>query len=460
MAAYSCKLQAVAPPSVGEFATRGTSMASPSPKSIPVLQVFAIVIGNGLEFYDFLSYAIFAVYIGKTFFPSHDPSANLILSLATFMVGFITRPIGGIVLGILGDRLGRKPAMVISFILIGVAMFGIALTPGYAQIGLAAPILLVCFRLIQGFALGGEVGPNTAWLIEAAPEARRGFYGSMQYATQNAALLLASCVGLLLSTVLNAHDLQSWGWRVAFLLGVVIVPFGIFIRRKLPETLHAAQGSAAPHKPAGATGIRPYARIIVLSFVLLGCVTIGAYVIAYMTTFALNTLHLAAGIAFGVNVVTSLTGMLADCTGGLLGDRLGRKPVMMVCASLLLLSIMPVFWTITHVNSTLLLYVLMGGLSVIFELCSVQVMVSFTESVPERIRSGTVAIIYAFAISIFGGSTQFLITWLIRQTGSPLAPGWFWTVAALVFVTAALALSESAPVKLRTRLLDVEPAPA
>jgi MFS family permease len=419
-------------------------------KSIPALHVAAIVIGNGLEFYDFLSYAIFAVYIGRTFFPSHDPSANLILSLATFMVGFITRPIGGIVLGTLGDRLGRKPAMILSFILIGIGMLGIALTPGYAKIGMAAPILLVCFRLIQGFALGGEVGPNTAWLIEAAPEARRGFYGSMQYATQNAALLLASCVGLLLSSVLNAHDLQSWGWRIAFLLGVIIVPFGILIRRGLPETLYSAEEEAPALETSGhATGIRPYAKVIALSFVLLGCVTIGAYVVAYMTTFALNTLHLAAGIAFGINVVTSLTGLVADCAGGTLGDRYGRKPVMMFSASILLLSIMPVFWMITHVNSTLLLYVLMGTLSVIFEICSVQVIVSFTESVPVRIRSGTVAIIYAFAISIFGGSTQFLITWLIRVTGSPLAPGWFWSAAALVFVLAATAFSESAPVKLR-----------
>jgi MFS family permease len=250
--------------------------------------------------------------------------------------------------------------------------------------------------------------------------------------------------------VLNAHDLQSWGWRIAFLLGVIIVPFGILIRRGLPETLYSAEEEAPALETSGhATGIRPYAKVIALSFVLLGCVTIGAYVVAYMTTFALNTLHLAAGIAFGINVVTSLTGLVADCAGGTLGDRYGRKPVMMFSASILLLSIMPVFWMITHVNSTLLLYVLMGTLSVIFEICSVQVIVSFTESVPVRIRSGTVAIIYAFAISIFGGSTQFLITWLIRVTGSPLAPGWFWSAAALVFVLAATAFSESAPVKLR-----------
>src|SRR5579862_5602171 len=300
--------------------TPGKTTIGPSAlrKSIPALHVLAIVLGNGLEFYDFLSYAIFAVYIGKTFFPSHEASANLILSLATFGVGFVTRPIGGIVLGILGDRLGRKPAMILSFILIGVAMLGIALTPGYAQIGLAAPILLVCFRLVQGFALGGEVGPSTAWLIEAAPPERRGFYGSLQYATQNTAILVASCVGLVLSIILNAHDLAAWGWRIAFLLGVVIVPFGVLIRRRLPETLHAAEDDVAVWEAQrdGRFG-ESYAWVIVLSFVLLGCLTIGAYTIDYATTFALNTLHLAAGIAFGVTVVISLAGLIADCAGGL-----------------------------------------------------------------------------------------------------------------------------------------------
>ena len=430
-------------------------------KSIPVLQVLAIVLGNGLEFYDFLSYAIFAVYIGRTFFPAHDPSANLIFSLATFGVGFITRPVGGIVLGTLGDRIGRKPAMILSFLLIGVGMLGIALTPGYAQIGLAAPILLVCFRLIQGFALGGEVGPNTAWLIEAAPLERRGFYGSMQYATQNVAILMASSVGLALSTVLSHHDLESWGWRIAFLLGVIIIPFGILIRRGLPETLHSAKELSPAEIPLGASLDRPYIKIIATCFVLLGGGTIGAYVIDYMTTFALNTLHLAAGVAFGVTVVISAVGMIADCTGGLLGDRFGRRPMMILCGSLLLLLILPFFWTITHFNSIMLFYLLAGALSFVYELCNVQVIVSFTESVPARIRSGTVAIVYAFAIAIFGGSTQFLITWLLRVTGNPLAPGWFWSAAVLVFVLAAMALSESAPVKLRARPATAAiPAPA
>jgi MFS family permease len=442
-----------------------TAVIAPSRNGIPALHVMAVVIGNGLEFYDFLSYAIFAVYIGKTFFPSHDAGANLIFSLATFGIGFITRPIGGIVLGSLGDRIGRKPAMILSFVLMGTGMLGVALTPGYAQIGIVAPILLVGFRLIQGFALGGEVGPNTAYLIEAAPPARRGFYGSMQYASQNTATLLAAAIGLALSSILSAHNLESWGWRIAFLLGVVIVPFGILIRRRLPETLHAADDAAlAPDATTGTLEanrrIRPYAALIVVSFILLIGATIGGYVVNYMTSYALNTLRLSAGLAFGVVLVTSLSGLVADCVGGALSDIYGRKPLMTRAGILLFVLVIPVFWTITHFHSVVLFYLLMAAISILLELSTVPVLISLTETLPPHIRSGVVATVYAFAISIFGGSTQFVISWLIRATGSPLAPAFYWSAAIFLFLLAAFALPESSPVKLRAVAPDYRTAPA
>src|SRR5262249_41655028 len=193
--------------------------------SVPAKHVAAVVVGNALEFYDFLTYAFFAVYIGRAFFPANDPTTSLLASLGTFAAGFVTRPIGGIVIGRMGDRYGRKPAL--SFSLMGIAITGLALTPPYGMIGVAAPAFVLLFRMVQGFALGGEVGPTTAFLLEAAPPERRGFYTAFQAWTQELAILVSGLVGLALSSVLNDKQLQDFGWRLAFILGATIVPFGL-----------------------------------------------------------------------------------------------------------------------------------------------------------------------------------------------------------------------------------------
>src|SRR5580704_4573495 len=205
---------------------------------LPLRKVVAVGVGNALEFYDFLTFSFFAIQIGHSFFPESQTSHGLLYSLASFGVGFLTRPLGGIVIGMYGDRVGRKPAMVLSFALMGASILGLALTPPYAQIGIAAPILLVIFRLVQGFALGGEVGPSTAFLVEAAPPSRRGFYVSLQYMTQDVAVMAAGLAGFLLSTWLSPAQLDAWGWRIAFLLGLVVIPVGLYMRHHLPETIN------------------------------------------------------------------------------------------------------------------------------------------------------------------------------------------------------------------------------
>ena len=419
-------------------------------KSIPARHVIAVVMGNGLEFYDFLCYAIFAVYIGKAYFPAHDPSVSLLLSLATFGIGFVTRPVGGMVLGSLGDRIGRKPAMLLSFAIMGAGMLGVALTPDYAEIGLAAPVLIILFRLLQGFALGGEVGPTTAYLIEASPPERRGFYGAMQYVSQDTAVLIASLVGVGLSRWLSHAALESWGWRLAFLAGVVIVPFGIAIRKSLPETLHAADDAAlAPDATAGSLSrmarLRPHARVLACALLLLVSGTIGNYVQNYMATYSLTVLHLPPVVSFGVTVVAALMSVIFEPISGLLSDRFGRKPVFLIPGAILLALIFPAFWLISHFPTPEMLYSLMGVTAVLFALNTPPVIVALTESLPMRIRSGAVATVYAFAISIFGGSTQFIITWLIRVTGSPLAPAWYWSGAMVLGLGVMLLMPESAP---------------
>ena len=435
------------------------------PDRVPFRHVLAVFAGNGLEFYDFLTYAFFAVYIGRTFFPSHDASLSLLGSLGTFGAGFITRPIGAMVIGPLGDRIGRKPAMLLSFSLMGVGILGLCLTPSYARIGIAAPILVLMFRLLQGFALGGEVGPTTAYMIEASPPLRRGFYGSMQNFTQNAATALAGIVGWMLSLQLSDQQLQDWGWRAAMGLGVLIVPFGLWLRRRLPETMHAADDAAlAPDATRGTLRpplrerIRPHLRIIVCGLMLIGCGTIGYYTINYMTTYALSNLHLSSSIAFGATIVSSVLGMAVTAGGGWMSDRLGRRRVIRTPLVLLGLLVLPTYLFMNHYRDLIALYTASAMLAILLGLATAPIMTLITEQVPRQVRSGVVATLYAFAVAIFGGSTQFVETWLVRVTGSDMAPAFYWLGAILVGIVAVSLVRESAPVSRRDSFARVPDA--
>jgi MHS family citrate/tricarballylate:H+ symporter-like MFS transporter len=429
----------------------------PAPPRIALRHVVAVFVGNGLEFYDFLTFSYFSVYIAKTFYPNQTGAVGLLATLATFGIGFVTRPIGAIVIGGMGDRIGRKPAMVFSFTLMGVAIVGLALTPSYAAIGAAAPALVLVWRLIQGFALGGEVGPTTAYIAEAAPPKRRGLYLSMQYATQDTAILVAGLVGTTLAAHLTKQQLQDWGWRAAMLLGATAVPFGLLLRRMLPETLgHATAEAPAPAAPGASVGLRPYLPIVVFGLMMLTAGTIGSYTTSYMTTYALDTLHLPATLAFSLLILNGSVSMCFEALSGWLSDRFGRKPVMIIPGALLVLSILPCFWVINHVRTVGALYGAEAVMVVLAALSSVPVIVTITETLPPHIRSGAVATIYAFAISIFGGSTQFVLKLLIEKTHNPLAPAYYWTGAAIVGLIAMSLVKESAPV--RQRAANAQPA--
>jgi MFS transporter, MHS family, citrate/tricarballylate:H+ symporter len=420
--------------------------------SVPAKHIAAVVVGNALEFYDFLNYSFFAVYIGRAFFPSTSPTASLLASLGTFGVGFITRPIGGIVIGRMGDRVGRKPAMILSFSLMGFAIIGLALTPPHSRIGIAAPILVLLFRMVQGFALGGEVGPTTAFLLESAPPGRRGFYTAFQFWTQDLSVLIAGLVGFTLSSLLSEQQLQDFGWRISFLLGAVIVPFGLWMRRGLPETFHAEQ---APKSEPIAT--RKYLWIASLGLVLIASGTIGNYTALYMTTYAIATLHMHANVAFGATVVIGLTGVALELVAGALSDRFGRRPLMLVCGSLLLILIFPAYQFINRFPTPAALYGATAAMFALLAMCSGPAIIWLTESLPPAIRSGSLSIVYALSIALFGGTAQYAVTWLIRATGSQLVPAWYWMVAAAVGVLAAFLAQESAPRAVAKRSRRPEP---
>lgn len=403
-------------------------------------QAVAIAVGNGLEFYDFVTYAFFATQIGHTFFPAKTPGLSLLSSLATFGVGFLTRPLGAIVIGRLGDRAGRKPAMMVSLCLIGVALTGLALTPSYASIGILAPVMVIVFRLLQGFALGGEVGPSTAFMLEAAPPSRRGLYASLQATSADSATLVAGIVGVVLASTLDSAQLDAWGWRVALLLGVCIIPFAFMLRRTLTETLTTPAAADPGDDPAPS-----YARVFVLGLIMLSAATTNNYVLEYMTTYASNTLGMPAAVSFGATAAIGAGGLVCDTLGGWLSDRFGRKPVMIIPWALLIVAIYPSFWLLEQLRTGTALWAVSAVLNGIQTISSATIIVAITESLPKRVRSGAFALIYALAIAVFGGSTQFLVALIIHSTGNPLAPAWYMLGAVTIGLMAMLRMPETAP---------------
>jgi MFS family permease len=412
-------------------------MAQAQRPTLTRTQIAAVAAGNALEFYDFLTYSFFATQIGAALFPGSGDS-KLLLSLATFGVGFVTRPLGGFVIGRFGDRRGRKPAMILSFAMMGIAIVGLALTPSYGMIGLAAPLLAVLFRMLQGFALGGEVGPNTAFLVEAAPPERRAFYVSLQFATQNLAVLVAGVVGLFLASVLSTSALEEWGWRAAFLFGATIVPFTLAIRRTLGETLVAGEEQTEMK-----IGGRSLAAVATAGLLLLGGATIATYTADYLTTFAQKSLGLGASIAFGSTVMLGISMTGFNLVSGRLADRYGRKPVALTAWLLLFLLGIPAFMVMVHFRSAAALYAMTFLIGMLIGLLTPAAVTLFTEALPARVRAGAIGTVYALAIAIFGGSAQFVEQLMINLTHSQIAPAIYMTVALAIGVIGVFMLHET-----------------
>lgn len=406
--------------------------------------VFAVILGNAVEFFDFGVYATFAVMIGHTFFPSDSAFISLMLSVTAFGVGFIVRPLGAVLIGAYADRVGRKPAMLLTLVMMAVGTGSIAVLPSYESIGIAAPILLVLTRLIQGLAWGGEAGPATTYILEAAPPHQRGAYACWQVVAQGVAAMAAGTVGYTLTQVLSPEDLNSWGWRVPFVFGLLVLPIGIYIRRNLAETFHG-QGEEASTGSLVRQVFGEHRRALVLGLLILSGSTITQYFINYMTTFALTELKLPTSISMLSTLVAGAAMAVCAIAGGRLCDRFGRRTILMAPRVVLLLVLFPALQLMTEHPSPTTFLLTLAVLSGLHGMSGAALIVLLVESFPKAVRSTGFSIVYAFGVAAFGGTAQIIITWLIGTTGNPMSPVGYLLVANLVCLTAAWFAKETRP---------------
>jgi MHS family proline/betaine transporter-like MFS transporter len=386
--------------------------------------VLAATIGNVLEWYDFLIYGFLSLTIARLFFPTGDELSSVLLAVATFGVGLVMRPVGGIVLGVYADLAGRKAALTLTILAMAVGTALIAMAPTYESVGSWAPLLVVLSRLLQGFSCGGELGGATAILVESAPARRRGLYASWQLASQLAAFVLCSCVTLVLALVTTPEQRDAGGWRWAFAVGLLIVPVGIYIRSGIddPELFLKArrQGADSPLSEA----MRDHTRPMITAFGLTALYVVAAYVLMlYMPTFAVRQLQLPFSDALMASTTTGIV-CFAICPAiAAASDRIGRKPLLAGSAAAFAILSYPAFDLLVTSPSLSTLVAVQLVFGILMVTYSAPVIVALGELFPTRVRSTSVAFAYNLAVALIAGFAQVIVTWLIAATGKSAGAG-------------------------------------
>ncbi|MBV8618633.1 MAG: MFS transporter [Curvibacter sp.] len=396
--------------------------------------IIATTIGNGLEFFDFTVYGFLALVIGKLFFPTFNAYGQLLLTVASFGVGFIMRPLGGIVIGAYADRAGRKKAMTLTIFLMALGCAMIAFAPTYASIGVAAPLLIVLARLIQGFSAGGEVGASTTLLVEHATVADRCYMTSWQFASQGLGVLLGAVVVGLLTSGLSPESMQAWGWRLPFLMGMLIAPVGMYIRRHLEESLPAPSAQATPVRESRLRLVctRHGGAVLAAILSLVGGTTAAYVVTFYMPTYAVRELGLSPSVALFGAALTGLISFAFAPFVGKLSDRVGRKPLIFWSRIAMAVLIYPGFLWLNADPGTGVLFAVLGVLSVGLVVQTVPGITMLPEMFPRAVRATGMSLVYSVGVALFGGFAPFVSTWLLNATGSKLAPAWYLVAMTVV----------------------------
>ncbi|WP_158902689.1 MFS transporter [Burkholderia sp. L27(2015)] len=408
--------------------------AAPHQKTSVFRLILATSIGNALEFYDLIVYGYFATTLSKLFFPTHDKTMSLLLTLGTFALSYLARPVGALVLGSYSDRCGRKASLTLSITMMTIGTGMVALMPTYAAIGMLAPIGIFASRLLQGFSAGGEFGSSTAFLIEHAPK-RSGFMSSWQFSSQGASVLLASAFGAVLTSTLSPGDLESWGWRIPFLFGMLIGPIGLYIRRHVDETPEFERIKAEPAQ-ASVSPIREVLTTqkerLLISIGSLVLTTTANYMLLYMPTYASRQLGLAQSYGFMATLLAGFIVMVLTPIVGHWSDKVGRTRIMLGAGVLFFVTVYPAFMLMNAHPSLLTLMAAVGWVAILKAIYYAPIPALMSDMFPTRTRTTGMAVGYNLGTTIFGGFTPLAVASLIAATGNNLAPGFYLMIAAII----------------------------
>lgn len=414
-------------------------MLSTSDRRAKIWSVVRVSSGNFLEMYDFMVFGYYASAIGKAFFPSGNAFLSLMLSLMTFGAGFLMRPVGAIVLGAYADKHGRRDGLLLTLGLMSVGIFSIACVPGYAAIGVLAPLFVLIGRLLQGFSAGMELGGVSVYLSEIATPGHKGFYVSWQSASQQVAVMFAALVGVMLSALLPAEAMAVWGWRVPLLLGCVIIPLLFRLRRSLKETNEFVSRKRHPSTSEILRSLSANWGNVAIGTMLVTMTTVSFYMItAYTPTFGNSVLHLGNKDSLIVTLCVGASNLFWLPVMGGLSDKVGRRPLLVVFTILMLITAYPAMLWLVRAPSFARLLSVELWLSCIFGSYNGAMVVFLTEIMPSNVRTSGFSLAYSLATALFGGFTPAVSTYLIHFTGNRAVPGLWLSFAAACGLTAAL----------------------
>ncbi|WP_065648186.1 MULTISPECIES: MFS transporter [Pantoea] len=394
--------------------------------------IFSVTSGNFLEMYDFMVFGYYATAIAKTFFPGDDPFASLMLTLMTFGAGFLMRPLGAIVLGAYIDHHGRRKGLLLTLGLMAIGTLTIALVPGYATLGAAAPILILIGRLLQGFSAGVELGGVSVYLAEAAPEGRKGFWVSWQSGSQQVAVIFAALLGLALNHLLAKEAVTEWGWRIPFVVGCMIVPFLFWIRRMLEETEAFSQRKTHPTMRQIVRSVGQNWALVLAGMLMVVTTTVMFYMItAFTPTFGKTVLMMSDKQSFLVTLFVGLSNLFWLPVMGSVSDRVGRRPLLIIFTVLMILTAWPVLHWLTGSASFAHLVEAELWLSFLYASYNGAMVVYLAEIMPAEVRASGFSLAYSLATALFGGFTPAISSYLIHATGDKAMPGVWLSFAAV-----------------------------